>query len=173
MPERMTTAIQGVELFRFQRFQDPRGELSEVFRASWFPGERRWVQGNISRSRAGVLRGLHWHRHQTDYWLVLEGSLWVALVDLRPESATHRQPLCLELEAGEPQGIVIPPGVLHGYRVARDVMMMYWMDQEYNGTDEYGVRWNDPALNLPESWYQGPPPMLSARDANAPLSPRD
>ncbi|MDH4113619.1 MAG: dTDP-4-dehydrorhamnose 3,5-epimerase family protein, partial [Actinomycetota bacterium] len=57
---------------------DPRGAFTEVFRQEWFPDAPAMVQSNLSRSRAGVLRGLHFHRQQADYWCLLEGTAFVA-----------------------------------------------------------------------------------------------
>ena len=162
------TSICGVQLVKPMRHEDTRGEFCEAFRASWFSGGRQWVQWNVSRSKAGVLRGMHFHRLQTDYWWLADGSIRVGLVDLRPESLTVRQATCLELDSDDPMGLIIPPGVLHGYRALRDAVVMYLMDQEYSGADEYGVRWDDPALGLPDDWRAGPPPVLSPRDAAAP-----
>jgi len=58
---------------------------------------------------------------------------------------------------------------LHGYKISTDATIMYLVDVEYTGKDEFGVRWNDPALKLPASWYEGPEPSLSKRDATAPM----
>ncbi len=162
------TKIAGVRLAKLNRFEDSRGLFFEAFRASWVGGDRRWVQWNYSRSAAGVVRGLHFHRRQSDYWLVPEGRLIAALVDVRKQSPTYRAALCIALDAAEPQALVIPPGVLHGYRAMTGVTVMYLIDQEYDASDEYGVRWDDPDLKLPAAWYQGPAPVLSARDSNAP-----
>jgi hypothetical protein len=52
-----------------------------------------------------------------------------------------------------------PPGVCHGYKILADATVMYLVDVEYTGKDEYGVRWNDPALGLPADWYGGPSPQ--------------
>jgi len=168
MPVINETSLPGVLLANLSPHDDDRGTFAEIFRASWFPGDRRWVQWNVSRSRAGVLRGLHFHLQQTDYWFLVEGSLLVALVDLRPNSPSYRRALCLEMHTGVPQGVIIPPRVLHGYRALRDVTTMYLIDRDYSGGDEYGVRWDDPDLGLPETWRGGPPPLLSPRDAGAP-----
>jgi dTDP-4-dehydrorhamnose 3,5-epimerase len=97
------------------------------------------------------------------------GKLEVALVDLRPKSPTYKVAKLLTLDAMEPQGIYIPPGVLHGYKIKNDATIMYLVDVEYTGKDEFGVRWNDPALGLPKSWYEPPEPSVSKRDATAPL----
>lgn len=164
------TAINGVKLFKPQVFGDGRGAFFEAFRASWLNNDRqRWVQWNISKSAGNVVRGLHFHKLQTDYWLVTDGKIQVALVDLRAKSPTFRTAITLILDATEPQGLVIPPGVIHGYKILVDATVMYLVDVEYTGKDEYGVRWNDPALKLPPSWYDGPTPTLSGRDAAAPL----
>jgi dTDP-4-dehydrorhamnose 3,5-epimerase len=165
----LDTNIDGVKLARPKVFGDDRGAFFEALRSSWFNDRQRWVQWNVSKSAAGVVRGLHFHKLQTDYWLVTTGSLLVALVDLRPNSPTHRAAACIPLDAAEPQGLYIPPGVLHGYKIVRDATVMYMVDVEYTGKDEYGVRWNDPALKLPPNWYDGPPPTLSNRDAAAPM----
>ena len=164
----INTKISGVHLVKLKRYEDARGFFFEACRASWIGAEHRWVQSNISRSSAGVVRGLHFHHKQTDYWVVVEGHLQVALVDVRKGSSTHRAAICLDLDSADPHALVIPPGVLHGYRAIIDTTMMYLLDHEYDATDEHAVRWNDSALGLPKSWYQMPPPILSARDAAAP-----
>ncbi len=161
-------AIRDVKLCQLQRHADSRGAFCEAFRASWFTGQRQWSQWNISRSGANVLRGLHFHRLQTDYWTVTGGHVVVALVDLRPDSASYRHGLCLEMREEDGLSLLIPPGVLHGYRALVDSTVMYLVDREYTGQDEFGVHWADRDLGLPESWYAGASPVLSPRDASAP-----
>jgi len=163
------TGVDGALLFTSKVFGDGRGSFFEAFRASWLTPAKPMVQWNISRSAAGVVRGLHYHRLQSDFWVVPAGHVRVALVDVRPESATHKKAVCLDLREELPQGLIIPPGVLHGYAIVRDATVMYLVDVEYTGKDEYGVRWNDPALGLPLPWYQTASPTLSNRDATAPL----
>lgn len=162
------TKIAGLRLAPLKRIADSRGVFFEAFRASWLGNDRRWVQWNFSRSVNGVVRGLHFHRRQSDYWLVTEGRLLAALVDVRKQSATFREALCVELDAAQPQALIIPPGVLHGYRALTDVTVQYLLDQEYDASDEYGVRWDDSELRLPTVWYEGRAPVLSQRDSNAP-----
>jgi dTDP-4-dehydrorhamnose 3,5-epimerase len=110
---------------------------------------------------------LHLHRLQTDYWHVVDGAITAALVDVRPGSATRGTALCVSLEAARPQALVIPPGVLHGFHAESSVVLMYLLDQEYDASDEYGVRWNDRALGLPAKWYEVASPVVSPRDAGA------
>jgi dTDP-4-dehydrorhamnose 3,5-epimerase len=164
-----STGIDGAVLFTPKVFGDDRGAFFEAFRASWTKPAKAMVQWNISRSAEGVVRGLHYHRLQSDYWFVPTGHVRVALVDMRPKSPTSRKALCLDLKEDQPRGLLIPPGVLHGYAILKAATVMYLVDVEYTGGDEYGVRWNDPALGLPPIWYDVPTPTLSNRDANAPM----
>lgn len=165
----METGIDGAKVILPKVFADSRGAFFEAFRASWLSPPRPQVQWNISRSASGVVRGLHFHRLQTDYWMVPDGAVLAALVDLRPNSPTHRKATCVELRGGEPKGLLIPPGVLHGYAILESATVMYLVDVEYTGKDEYGVKWNDAALGLPARWYAVPEPTLSGRDATAPM----
>ncbi|HTW95416.1 MAG TPA: dTDP-4-dehydrorhamnose 3,5-epimerase [Tepidisphaeraceae bacterium] len=169
MSSPVETGIQGATLYAPKVFSDGRGHFFEGYRASWLSGDRRFVQWNISRSAANVVRGLHFHRLQSDYWLVTDGLVRAALVDLRPNSPTRGKAVCVELDAANPRGLLIPPGVLHGYRILKDATVMYLVDHEYTGKDEYGVRWNDPALGLPPQWTDLAEPILSNRDTVAPL----
>ena len=164
----LSATIPGVRLFDLAVFADERGSFCEAFKASRV-GPGPWVQWNVSRSRAGVVRGLHLHRHQVDYWHIVTGSAIAALVDRRKDSPTFGRSQCIPLSGDRPQTLLIPPGVLHGFRADTDVVLMYLLDREYDPADELGVRWNDPALGLPPEWYAGKDVTLSPRDANAPL----
>ena len=82
--------IKDVYTVNFQAFGDERGQFMETFRKEWFP-QRSWdiVQTNRSESVAGVVRGLHYHFHQVDYWMVAAGTIQAALYDMRPDSPTR------------------------------------------------------------------------------------
>ena len=124
------------------------------------------VQANVSRSRAGVLRGLHVHREQADYWVVLSGVAFVALFDLRPGAPTMGQKAELRLDGEDAWfGLYIPPGVAHGFYAETDVVLLYLVDRPYSGDDEFGLAWNDPevAIDWPDEH-----PVLSARDRQNP-----
>lgn len=164
----LETEIQGVRVFDLKVFADSRGSFCEAFKFSRVGGGP-WVQWNVSRSVAGVVRGLHLHRKQTDYWHIVAGSALAGLVDMRPDSRTYRKAVCLPLRADRPQTVSIPPGVLHGFRGLSDLVLMYLLDQEYDPADELGVRWDDPDLGLPADWYALGPAILSPRDEKAPL----
>lgn len=159
--------ISGAKLITLKRFDDSRGSFCEAFRASWL-SPTTWSQWNVSRSKQGVLRGLHIHQRQTDYWHLVAGQATAALVDNRPDSPSFRTAITIPLDAQRPQALVIPTGVFHGFYGETDVILMYLLDQEYDPSDEKGVRWDDRALGLPDDWYHKPSPVLSPRDAQAP-----
>jgi len=124
------------------------------------------AQSNLSRSRAGVLRGLHFHRRQADYWCVLEGTAFVALVDLRAGSPTERSSWWQTFSASEGlRGLYVPPGVAHGFYAVTDIVLQYLVDEPFSGDDEFGFAWNDPGAAIP---WPGSDPVISARDASNP-----
>ena len=153
--------IDGVELVELQAHEDPRGSFVEFYRQSWLPTERSALQGNISRSRAGVLRGIHLHRLQWDYWFVLSGRAFVALADLRSGSPTESSVDTMDLSDEEQRGLFIPPGVAHGFFARTDLVMLYLVDRAFDGSDELAVAWDDPGLAI--AW-PAREPVLSDRD---------
>jgi dTDP-4-dehydrorhamnose 3,5-epimerase len=158
--------IAGVQIVRLQAFADERGRFMETFRTEWFP-QRSWeiIQSNRSDSRAGTLRGLHFHYHQVDYWYVLNGRLRLGMVDLRPFSPTYMATQTIEMGEQDDIGVYIPVGVAHGFVALTDVTLTYIVDNYYTGQDENGVLWNDPDINL--NWGITDP-LISDRDAANP-----
>lgn len=158
--------IEGVIIVRLAHYADERGAFLETFRKEWFP-HRTWseVQVNRSESKAGVLRGLHYHRHQVDYWYVSSGRLRAGLVDMRPEAATFGASELIEMGAENQIGLYIPVGVAHGFLALSDVSLTYVVDNYYDGQDEYGVAWDDPDIGL--DWGETPT-LISPRDAANP-----
>lgn len=159
--------IQGVMAADLQTDADGRGQFTEVFRREWFQGQS-WgaVQLNRSESRAGVVRGLHYHRRQVDYWHCLSGHIRAALYDLRQTSPTRGHGQVLDLQGDRPSGLFIPVGVAHGFVAITDVVLMYVVDQYYDGGDEFGLAWNDPQLGL--EWQAPSSPIVSPRDLSNP-----
>lgn len=161
--------IAGAYLVHVKAFADERGAFMETFRREWFP-QVAWdaIQGNTSISKQGVLRGLHYHLHQVDYWFVARGQIRVAMVDIRPSSPTYRNAHTLELSDTNRMGLFIPSGVAHGFYAQTDVMLTYLVNQYYGrGDDENGVAWNDPALGL--DWGVEGEALVSSRDVANPL----
>ena len=162
-----SSVISGVRIVRLLHFEDERGKFREIFRKEWFP-ERSWdvLQSNLSMSRAGVLRGLHYHFNQVDYWYVTSGRLRAGLVDLRPSSPTFRATKTVDMGEGNDVGLFIPVGVAHGFATHTTAKLIYFVDNYYDGNDEYGVRWDDPALGIDWGIVE---PVVSARDKSNPL----
>ena len=167
MVETEDPGIDGVRLFSLTAHEDGRGAVSEVFRREWIPGASEAVQANLSVSRAGVLRGLHFHRRQADYWCVLTGTAFVGLYDLRPGSPTEgaKAEVRMAAELGR-SGLYIPKGVAHGFLAETDLMLVYLVDRTFDGQDEFGVSWNDPDVGI--DWPVAEP-VLSDRDRGNPL----
>jgi dTDP-4-dehydrorhamnose 3,5-epimerase len=171
---RLPSALAGVRYGAIVRHADSRGSFRELWRASDFPDET-FVQANLSSSAAGVLRGLHLHRRQDDFWIVAHGRAFVALVDIRPLlDGTGSSPLVETRELGVDEWVVIPTGVAHGFLALDPLELIYLVTNEYDGSDELGFAWDDPAV--PVAWppLPGTPdgrPILSGRDgANPPLA---
>ena len=81
--------IEGVLLVPLAHHEDERGYFFESFRQEWMPpGAPAIIQGNVSFSKAGVLRGMHYHKRQADFWVVVAGRARAGLYDLREGSLT-------------------------------------------------------------------------------------
>jgi len=166
--------IPGVYTVQLKPFADARGRFVEIFRKEWFP-QRSWgrLQSNRSESAAGVLRGLHYHHRQVDYWHVIQGQILAALVDLRRSSPAFGASQMIDMGQDELLGLYIPVGVAHGFVSLCQATLLYYVDNYYDGADEFGVAWNDPDLGLEWPIEQ---PLISGRDADNPLLrdiPRD
>jgi dTDP-4-dehydrorhamnose 3,5-epimerase len=156
------------------RYADSRGSFRELWRASTpvaDDGTTPFVQANLSESAAGVLRGLHVHRRQLDYWVIASGHAFVALVDIRPVLAGDGPPLVETRELAADDWVVIPAGVAHGFLALEPLQMLYLVTNEHDGTDELGFAWDDPAVGV--TWPTVPDspdgrPILSERDLTSP-----
>lgn len=159
--------IPGLLIVELRPFADDRGRFTELFRKEWFP-QREWnnVQSNRSDSQAGVLRGLHYHFHQVDYWYVAAGRIRVGLADLRQSSPAFRSTTTIDMDANDSRGLFIPVGVAHGFLALTDVTLIYIVDNYYDGADEHGLAWNDPDMTV--RWNPAQEPILSGRDATNP-----
>jgi dTDP-4-dehydrorhamnose 3,5-epimerase len=180
---RLPSRLRGVRYGAIARHADARGAFRELWRASAFPAltpeetgaapdsDPRFVQANLSSSAAGVLRGLHYHRRQLDDWIVASGRAFVALVDVRPVVAGDG-PAVVETRELEPDDfVVIPTGVAHGFLALEPLELVYLVTNEFDGSDELGFAWDDPAVAVPWPAVPGTPdgqPILSDRDRSNP-----
>jgi dTDP-4-dehydrorhamnose 3,5-epimerase len=160
-------AIDGVFGVALKFHGDERGRFAETFRSEWFDWvDWRRIQSNRSDSKAGVLRGLHYHFRQVDYWYVSAGSIRAGLCDLRPSSPTYLCSTTVDMGEVNPIGLFIPMGVAHGFYALSDCTLTYFVNNFYDSTDELGVAWNDPQCSVNWGVEQ---PILSSRDQSNPL----
>jgi dTDP-4-dehydrorhamnose 3,5-epimerase len=152
--------IERVQVIPLRRFEDSRGWFVELRRESWLP--KRTRQTNLSFSRAGTIRGLHYHeRGQDDLFCCLDGSARVVALD-RGTGETFT----LDIGDENPVAVYIPGTLAHGFEALTDVLFMYHVTEEYDPAepDEHGVPWDDP--RVVDLWSTRSP-ILSERDAAA------
>jgi dTDP-4-dehydrorhamnose 3,5-epimerase len=150
----------GVEVFPLRRFEDGRGWFVELRRDSQLP--RPTVQTNLSFSRRGVIRGLHFHeRGQADLFVCVSGRARVVVLD-RESGETFS----LDIGDDNPVAVWIPGAHAHGVEALTDVLFLYHVTEEYDPADpdEREIPWNDP--RVVDLWSTRSP-ILSERDAAA------
>ena len=160
-----------------QVFSDPRGYLFESYNEPKFRAlgiEHAWPQDTVSVSRRGVLRGLHCDPRMAKLVQVLHGAVYDVFVDMHPESPTYRQWQGVELSDRFQQQLYVPPGFAHGFLALEEgTVFHYKFSMTWDPAREIGLRWDDPALKIawPLDSIPGGAPMLSPKDAAAPLLP--
>ena len=150
--------VDGILRIPLRRFEDDRGWFCELRRDSLLP--RRTAQTNLSFSRAGVIRGLHYHeRGQDDLFICLEGTARVVVLD-RGTGATFSE----DIGESNPVAIYVPGHHAHGFEALTDLLFCYHVTEEYDpdDPDEHEVAWNDPRV---AHLWSTTTPILSARDA--------
>ena len=167
------TDLPGVQLIEPRVFGDDRGFFLETWNAAAFAAaglDAAFVQDNHSRSSRGVLRGLHYQLVEPQGKLVrvTTGVVFDVAVDLRRSSPNFGRWTGHELSAANKAMLWIPPGFAHGFLVLSDVAdFLYKCTAPYAPQHDRALRWDDPALAI--RWPLGTPPLLSAKDAAAPL----
>ncbi len=137
--------ISGVEIHPLSLHPDDRGYFLEVTRLKSAVD----TQVSAALSYPGTIKAFHFHKHQTDWWAPVGGMLQVALVDLRPDSATFGLRNTMYVGQLRPWQIVIPPGVGHGYKVigTEPALLVYVTNRFYDPNDEGRISYNDPNIN--------------------------
>ena len=152
--------IDGVRILPLRVFEDERGWFYELRRDSDLPKATR--QTNISYSRQGVIRGLHYHeRGQDDLFTCLRGTARVVVLD-RTTGATFTTDIGEE----NPVAIYIPGIHAHGFEALTDLLFCYHVTEEYDpaAPDEHGLCWADPRV---KHLWSTETPILSPRDLAA------
>ena len=166
------TTLPGVLLVDVQVFTDARGSFMETWHSERYAEggvPPHFVQDNLSFSRHGVLRGLHFqHPHgQGKLVYVLQGEIFDVAVDIRIGSPTFGQWVGVPLSEKNHQQLYVPDGFAHGFCVVSPTAMVaYKCTDIYRPQTEGGVLWNDPELNIQWPISQ---PNLSPKDASYPL----
>jgi dTDP-4-dehydrorhamnose 3,5-epimerase len=164
--------LQGPLLIEPKVFGDPRGFFLETWHRQRYRDlgiDADFVQDNLSYSRRGILRGLHYQKPcaQGKLVMVLQGEVFDVAVDLRRSSPTFGQWHGVTLSAENKHQFYVPPGFAHGFAVISEAALFHYKCTEfYSPKDEQAIRWNDPDLKI--SWPIAEP-VLSAKDAQAPF----
>jgi dTDP-4-dehydrorhamnose 3,5-epimerase len=152
--------IEGLVRIPLRRFDDDRGWFMELRRESGLPSPT--VQTNVSFSRAGTIRGLHYHeRGQDDLFACLQGTARVVVLD-RETGEVFTE----DIGDDNPVAIYIPGRHAHGFEALTDLLFCYHVTEEYDATDpdEHAVPWDDPRVR--DVWSTTSP-ILSERDLTA------
>lgn len=168
------TKLSGVVIIEPRVFGDSRGWFMESWSTAMFLDNGlgyNFEQDNHSYSaQKGVLRGIHFQNGQASQAKlvrVTQGAVLDVAVDLRKNSPTYKQWISVELSASNKRQILIPRGFGHAFlTLTENVEFLYKADNPYNSSADRGIRWNDPELGIDWGITQ---PMLSDKDANAPL----
>ena len=174
--KRIDTSIDGVYIIEPSVFGDDRGYFMESYSKEEFLEigiTNDFVQDNESKSKKGVLRGLHFQKENTQAKLVrcIEGSVFDVAVDLRPGSKTYGKWEGVILTEENKKMFMIPKGFAHGFLVLSDVARFaYKCDDVYNHEAEGGLAWNDPDVNIkwPMDGINEDELLTSPKDANWP-----
>jgi dTDP-4-dehydrorhamnose 3,5-epimerase len=152
--------IEGLQRVPLRRFEDARGWLMELRRESALPKQTR--QTNLSFSRRGVIRGLHYHeRGQDDLFACIQGMARVVVLD-RASGEAYTEDIGDE----NPVALYIPGRHAHGFEALTDLLFLYHVTEEYDPADpdEHEIPWDDPRV---KHLWSTTSPILSERDLAA------
>ena len=166
------TEIEGVIIVEPRVFEDNRGYFFESYNEAEFIQNgipNHFVQDNQSKSKKGVLRGLHFQKTypQAKLVRVLEGEVFDVAVDLRKNSKTYGKWVGVILSSENNRQFMIPRGFAHGFVVLSETATFtYKCDEFYHPEDEGGLMWNDEDINI--EWPFGGEVLLSDKDKKHP-----
>lgn len=166
--ELIKTEIEGVYILEPKVFGDNRGYFMETYNENEFKKlglNYNFVQDNQSKSKKGVLRGLHFQKTypQAKLVRVLEGEVFDVAVDLRKDSPTYGKWVGVILSEENKRQFMIPRGFAHGFVVLSETATFtYKCDEFYHPEDEGGIMWNDKDVGI--IWPMDYEPLLSEKD---------
>jgi dTDP-4-dehydrorhamnose 3,5-epimerase len=148
-------------------FPDARGYFKETYSRNKYAAlglHDDWVQDSVSRSRRGVIRGMHVDLRMAKLVQALRGTIYDVIVDLRDGSPTYKRWEGFELSDDNHRQLYVPAGFAHGFLAqSDDVVVTYKMSAHYDPAFEGGIRWNDPSVGI--VWPLEGDPILSPKDA--------
>lgn len=165
--------LPGVRILEPRVHGDVRGFFVETFRESELTAAglpTRFVQDNQSRSKRGILRGLHFQLEQPQGKLVrvARGRVFDVAVDVRRGSPFFGKWFGMELDDQSQRMMYVPPGFAHGFLVlSEEADFVYKCTDYYHPASERGVAWNDPQIGI--AWPEIEAPTVSAKDARLPF----
>ena len=151
-------SVPGVERIPLRIVEDERGWFCELRRDSALP--KRMAQTNLSFSKPGVIRALHYHeRGQDDLFVAVRGTARVVVLD-RDTGETF----CEDIGDENPVAVYVPGRHAHGFEALTELLFCYHVTEEYDpgDPDEHGIPWNDPRV---AHLWSTTDPILSPRDA--------
>jgi dTDP-4-dehydrorhamnose 3,5-epimerase len=164
------TELPGAYVVELERHVDERG----FFARAWCEDEFEATgltsalsQSSISRNtRAGTLRGMHFQTHPHEEAKLVRctrGSIHDVIIDLRPESPTHRRWIGVDLDADSGRALYVPEGFAHGFQTLEDETdVLYIISTPYAPGASTGVRWDDPAFGI--AWPEAAERTISEKD---------
>ncbi|MBP5546228.1 MAG: dTDP-4-dehydrorhamnose 3,5-epimerase [Bacteroidales bacterium] len=169
------TEIEGLKIIEPRIFGDARGYFFESFNERDFAAqtgiEVRFIQDNESKSRYGVVRGLHFQQPpfaQSKLVRVVKGRVLDVAVDIRRGSPTYGRHVAVELTEENHRQLFLPKGMAHGFAVLSDeVLFQYKCDEYYHPESEGAIAWDDPTLAIDWRLPKGDV-LLSEKDSHHP-----
>lgn len=162
--------LDGMLLLQHAVHADARGTFSIVWNRKDFGQEGitdDFLQDNLIKTHRGVLRGMHFQsRHpQGKLLTVLEGEVYDAAVDLRPDSPTFGRATGVVLRAGDHQSLWLPPGFAHGFlALSEHVIYLYKVTAPWDPEEAHVLAWDDSDVAIAWPLSEGQKPVLSDRD---------
>ena len=168
------TDINNVIIVEPRVFGDERGYFMETYQKEAFALggiDADFVQDNQSKSKKGVLRGLHFQKTHPQAKLVrvIKGEVFDVAVDLRKDSETYGKWVGVLLSEQNKRQLFVPRGFAHGFLVlSEEAEFVYKCDDYYHPEDESGIAWNDPTINISWPISEDMTVLISEKDKNHP-----
>jgi len=162
------TYIEDLLIIKPQLFKDERGFFYEFYNKNKLDKiiKTNFVQDNESKSKKGVIRGLHFQSppyEQTKLVRCVSGKILDVVVDLRTNSKTYGKSFSIELSSKNNKQLLVPKGFAHGFQVlSEEAIINYKVDNFYNPKSDSGIIWNDKDLSI--DWSIDIKPILSVKD---------